>query len=314
MSVFDIFSKRKKKNELSGKVDVFIYDEIPNEFRVQVIHIWEEAIGPFFDHGEFDFDRRVENNDAWITIVKILSKELGVFRLGNEYSNPKKQCIEFIQQAKADHVLDIVELSFKIIDRQIRRMNQYEQKQHGISQDPDNAISELNHRFFEHGLGYQYQNGEIIRVDSQYIHEEVVKTALTLIHEEGFQGAEDEFRKAHEHYRHGRSKEALNEALKALESTAKSICSERKWTYASNATAKVLIDVIFQNGLIVPELQSHFTALRSVLESGVPTIRNKQGGHGQGLTVKVVPEHLVGFILHSSASAIVFLIQAHREK
>lgn len=314
MRVFDIFSKRKKKRELSGKVDVYKYDDIPAEFRVQVIHIWRDGLGPFRAYGEFDFDRKSENNDAWILIHNALARELGVFSIGNEYANPQEQCIEFIQKADSDNVLDIIELSFRAIDTQVRNMNRYERQQHGIDQDPDSAISELNHRFFEHGLGYQYQNGEIIRVDSQFVHEEVVKSALTLIHEEGYRGAEDEFRKAHEHYRHRRYKEALNEALKSFESTAKSICDERKWTYPANATAKVLIDVIFQNGLVTPELQSHFSALRSVLESGVPTVRNKQGGHGQGLTVKEVPEPLVGFILHSAASAIVFLVQSHRGK
>lgn len=312
MKVFELFSKRKKKKNLSGKVDVYEYDKIPNEFRVQVIHIWDDALGPFRSYRDFDLERKIENNGAWTQIQKVLARELGVFSIGNQHSNPQKQCVEFILKAETDNVLDIIEITFNLVDMQVRDMQEYVQRQHGINQSPDSAIEELNHRFLEHGLGYQYQSGKIIRIDSQFVHEEVVKTALTLIQEEGFQGAEDEFRKAHEHYRHGRHKEALNEALKAFESTAKSICDKRKWIYSSNATAKVLIDTLFKNGLIADELQSHFSGIRAILESGVPTIRNKQGGHGQGVTVKSVPESLVAFILHSASSAIVFLVQSYR--
>jgi hypothetical protein len=53
-------------------------------------------------------------------------------------------------------------------------------------------------------------------------------------------------------------------------------------------------------------------ALRSTLESGVPTARNKLGGHGQGTEVVEVPEHIVSYALHLTASAIVFLAEAEK--
>jgi hypothetical protein len=44
MSIFSLFSKRQK--ELRGEVsDVYSYDVIPHEFRVQVIHIWHDSLG-----------------------------------------------------------------------------------------------------------------------------------------------------------------------------------------------------------------------------------------------------------------------------
>lgn len=313
MRVFNIFSKRKRKKKLAGKVDVYTYDNIPVPFRNQVIHIWDDALGPFHEYSAYEIHEVNQNNSAWTLIHKALTRELGVFSIGDRHGNPQEQCVKFIQTAETDNVLDIIELTFRVISQQ-SDLNEYQRGRRGISQESASAIAELNHRFFEHGLGYQYQNGEIIRIDSQLVHEEVVKTGLTLIHEEGFIGAEDEFRKAYEHYRHQRYKEALNDALKAFESTAKSICEERRWNFPPNATAKTLIDLIFQNNLVATELQSHFSALRSVLESGVPTVRNKQGGHGQGSTIKDVPPHLVGFILHSTASAIVFMVQAHKDK
>ena len=49
---------------------------------------------------------------------------------------------------------------------------------------------------------------------------------------------------------------------------------------------------------------------RSMLESSVPTGRNKLSGHGQGSTPTTVPDYLVAYMLHMTASTIVFLAEA----
>ncbi|WP_423246586.1 AbiJ-NTD4 domain-containing protein, partial [Pseudomonas viridiflava] len=80
------------------------------------------------------------------------------------------------------------------------------------------CINDLNIRFREHGVGYEFINGEIIRIDSRFHHAVVVKPATQSLKQPGFEGAQQEFILAYEHYRHGRHKEALNEALKTVES------------------------------------------------------------------------------------------------
>ena len=57
-------------------------------------------------------------------------------------------------------------------------MAHWEAVESGIEQDPDDAVEELNHRFKEHAIGYQYLEGELVRVDSQFAHAEIVKPAL----------------------------------------------------------------------------------------------------------------------------------------
>ena len=171
---------------------------------------------------------------------------------------------------------------------------------------------ELNDRFKEHGVGYQFANGKIIRTDSELIHSEVVKPALMLLNQKHYAGAQAEFLKAHEHYRKGNAKEALSECLKAFESVMKAICDKRGWQYSANATARPLIQTCFDNGLIPPFWESHYSSLRNLLESGVPTGRNKVSGHGQGTTPTTVPDHLVAYMLHMTASAIVFLAEAEK--
>src|ERR1039457_3876735 len=114
----------------------------------------------------------------------------------------------------------------------------------------------------------------VIRIDSQFIHAAAVKPALSLLNHAGFEGPADEFMRAFDHYRHQRYKEAVAEALKSFESAMKAICKARKWHHPPNATAKPLMDMLFKNGLIPSELESHFAGLRAAMESGLPTISN----------------------------------------
>jgi hypothetical protein len=134
-----------------------------------------------------------------------------------------------------------------------------------------------------------------------------VKPALRLLSQPFLEGAEQEFLKAHEHYRAGQFKEALNEALKSFESVMKSICAQRGWPVSTDTTASALIDTCLKHGLIPPFWESQFSGLRALLEGGIPPARNRMGGHGQGESVRFVPPHIVSYVLHMTAAAIVFL-------
>lgn len=101
--------------------------------------------------------------------------------------------------------------------------------------------------------------------------------------------------------------------LKAFESTMKAICDTRSWPYDAKATSKKLIDICYSNNLIPSFWHQHMAALRSLLEGGVPTGRNKLSGHGQGAVPTVVPDYIVSYILHMTGAAIVFLVKAEQE-
>jgi hypothetical protein len=117
---------------------------------------------------------------------------------------------------------------------------------------------------------------------------------------------------AHERHRRNEDKDAINWALKAFESTLKAICTARGWHFdRSRDTASKLLEIVFAQGLIPTYLQTQFTALRSLLESGIPTVRNKTAGHGQGEVVTEVPQYLTKYALNTAASNIVLLIEAH---
>ncbi len=182
----------------------------------------------------------------------------------------------FLQVEDVEKALDAIELSFRAIDRSTREWRYLNRQR--ATEIADNAIAELNSRFKEHGVGFQFVDGEIIRVDSELIHVEAVKPALRVLNSKKYRGAQQEYLSAYEHYRHGKNKEPLNDCLKAFESTMKAICDKQKWSYQPNSTAKALIQKCFENALVPSFWQQQISSLRSMLESSIPTGRNKLAG------------------------------------
>jgi hypothetical protein len=305
MVVIDLFSKRQKRQR--GDVpDVYTYDTVPQPLRVQLLQIIQDGIGDNSPYG----GAAVELYDL---VHKCLCREYGRFVLHQHGSTSWERIANFVlQSVDVEQIFDVVEICLRLIDGEVRhnRVNKY----FSASSTPDDAISEINERFRENGIGYEFASGEIIRVDSQLIHSEVVKPVLSFLAGRNFKGANDEFLKAHEHYRHGRYKECLTECLKAFESAMKSICAQKKWAFAANDTAKTLIDTCTTNGLFPNFMQSHIGNLRAILESGAPTLRNKLGAHGQGETVTTVTEATARFMLHTTATNILFFIESSQQK
>jgi hypothetical protein len=310
MVILETFSKRQKRLANAGTQDIYTYDALPTQFRVQVIHIWNSALGRYYARSPLHVAGSPANK-LWENLHDTLAREFGVFKLAHGL-DPAERCQLHLMGADLSEALDAIEFACRIIDRLARQMHPYSREAAEITQTADDAISELNGRFPEHGLGYQYAEGDLIRLDSQFLHAETVKPALSLLGEQGFDGPAQEFLGAFEHYRHGRNKEAITDALKAFESTMKAICSARGWRRQENATAKPLLDIMSQNDLLPAELQSHFAAFRSAMESGLPTISNKMSRHGQGSVPVNVPPHVVAHALHLAAANIVLLVQAHK--
>jgi hypothetical protein len=127
-----------------------------------------------------------------------------------------------------------------------------------------------------------------------------------------YEGANDEYLKAHEYYRNGNYKDCLTWCLKAFESVMKAICEKHKWAYSKGDTAERLLALCFSYHLIPSYLQSHYSSLRSSLESGVPTVRNELGGHGQGSIPVEVPPYIAAYLLHLTATSILFIAAAEK--
>lgn len=298
MAIFELFSKRQKR--LNGEVpEVYVFDIIEKKFRIQFLHILDDAIGidSYHDH----YERK-----AYDEMHSILCREYGVFNLVS-YDMYAKDNVRnfFLNENSTEKVLDVIELATKYIDRFIRN-REWEFPNKKIN--ADQAIDELNERFKENGIGYSYENGEIIKIESTIIHQEVTKPTIALTWNKKFSGANDEYMKAHQHYRNGHNKECLNECLKSLESTLKTIIKSKGWEYSETDTARKLIQICFENKLVPTFTQNQFTSLQNLIESGVPTIRNKKGGHGQGEKIETVSDEITRYALNLTGTNIIFLI------
>ena len=308
MPIFNTFAKRKRAAENAEEPVIYTQDHLPEAFRTQVLWILRDLIG--FPQGGFENQFFGEpSSQFWRQARDTLAAEFGKFSLVSGTKSPAEDCLNFILTGQdVDDVLSVIEFCFDLAERTYTLHPHEPQK-------VVNAIAELNQRFLEHSIGYQYLSGRIISFESQYIHKEAVEPAIALLHETNFTGPLQEFLEAHAHYRKGEIKEAITDAGNAFESTMKAICDGRGWAYDDKRSiASTLIGILFDNQLIPREMQSHFTALRATLESGVPTVRNPggRGAHGQGIEPVDVPHYVAAYCLNLTASNIVLMMEAHK--
>src|SRR5262249_49146032 len=152
MTVFELYSQRRKR-ETQTEPDVYRYDVFPPALRGQIEHIWNDAIGPYYQPSEYGFGREPEhNNRGWEAIHKIVCRERGVQALvrGGGGVNARADFVAaFYGEADVDKVLDLVEISFRYVRRIVGDMNEFERQNRGITCTPDEAIEELNYRLRE---------------------------------------------------------------------------------------------------------------------------------------------------------------------
>lgn len=291
MALPQIFSRRKRV--ASGLVnDVYVYDNVPKKVRVQIVQLIFEGLGFYNQYNN--------NKPYWAFIVEQMRKEKGVFCLTDEYDNLGSEFTNWLlNEPVIPTFLDGVELAFRAI---AAMKGEYR------AQEFDKHRDELNARLQEAAVGYEFQSGNIIQIDQQIIHNEVVLPALRLLHDSRFAGANDEYLGAHQFFRNGDFESCLIECGKAFESVLKVIGTKRRWDISPNDASSRLIEAAYASGFIPPYMQAQFTALRAILESGVPAVRNRMSGHGSGGQVRQVDKHLAAYQLHQTAAAVVFLV------
>ena len=191
MPIADLYSYRRRVAEGEAP-DVFIYDQLPQQLKIQVVHIWRDAIGPYYVYGDFEGRNAIENNEAWKLIHNTVAREHGVFSLANERRVDERCEQYFLDISSVDKALDLIEATFLYIDKVARDYDYHARRERGIKQSADDAVKELNERFRRAGVGYQFEDGKIFCVDSELIHSEVVRPALRYLSEPGFAGPRDE--------------------------------------------------------------------------------------------------------------------------
>lgn len=317
--MYKLFSERIENKD--GEPEVYVYDEFPETFRNQVFYIMTDIL-----------DELEHCCCEWDNLHDEFCREKGLKLLGawnvNHGGYGKHNCEQFISETSNSNVLDFIDFAFYVFNKEGRNVDvpqySYNIFQGAVENDNssiiskvnigiDKAIEELNYRFKQHNLGYEFVNGEVIRIDNKVLHQEAVKPALRLLYEEGFDGAEEEYRKAFEYRRKGDNKNAILEAEKSFESTMKTICDKKGYIYdKAKDTAAKLINILESNNFYPSYMSSHLTNLRTTLETGLPVVRNKNAGHGQGSTVVPISDEFAEYALNLAATNIVLLVGIYK--
>src|SRR5947209_13398982 len=105
--------------------DVYKYDDLPNTFRRQVIHILVDTLGAYRD-GRYSYLSVPPANGRWETLFSRYTREMGIFRLGNDPdANPYEQCLQYLQVAPTEQALDFIDCAFQYIDKDLRQDSEY---------------------------------------------------------------------------------------------------------------------------------------------------------------------------------------------
>ncbi len=304
--MFDLYSRRKK--DVEDTKDIFIYDIFPPTFRNQFYWIVEDV-----------FSKVEKQNYQWGDIEHLLcekfAREKGMKYVSGYFDGSENVIGDFeyyIDKCSEEDFLDLLDFIYGAFISNEKIQSQC------YTGDDDffkNAIDELNLRLKQHRLGYEFVNNEIIVKTNTIMHHHVIKPALKLLIDEEFRGAEEEYLLAFEHFRKSENKDAILNAIKAFESTLKTICSGMGYTFDKDRdTAKKLISILENNSFYPTYLNNHITGIRSTLESGAPTLRNKKAGHGQGVAITTVTDEYVEYALNLVATNMIFLYKLYKEK
>lgn len=297
-----MLSERNWWKDQAGNPIVYQTATLPLPFRIKLAYALTDGIGDQYEA-------------MWDHVRGKLFRQKGLETLVNRDS-PMEDCIGYIRWEDSDVAitLDLIETCCDIIDSEdYRTMLPQHKDRRGIRVDSDQVLRYINNAFRRHGVGYQFENGELMPYPSPLLHEEVVIPAIRLMNDSGFEGAIGEFMRAFGHHREGDNHAAMVEANNAFESVVKTICQRRGVQLAGNERPDQLINAIL--GVVIPRhLANGLTGLRSTMQA-LPTLRSNTpgAGHGAGPSSIPVTDHATVYALHMAAANVVFLIEAYRE-
>jgi hypothetical protein len=294
------FRRRKMLREKGDIPDVYQYASCSQGLRTQLLMKLDRLSQ--IRYPNFD------GHQLYSSVLPALRFDKKVFTLADrgyvEYSADKVEfCSWFMAENDLDHLLSGLELFLNSsIIREIWVEREKVLRSH--------AVEEINAAMLEDGFGFQFENGMIIEIGSEFIHKEVVVPVLGLLSNPKYATVNEEFRKAHDEFRRQDYEDSIHDCCNAFESMGKIIAKEKGWSEVTEkATAKDIVKALFAHQFIPAYMEQEFTGLRTILESGINTVRNKAGGHGQGPTPRVIDKQVAEFQINQTAAVLKLLAE-----
>lgn len=282
------------------------YDSIIVNCRVQIINI----IKDFF---KLNMAEPYADEYFWPIVKNLIKDEHGVeslhredlYRVFGGRVSAASEVLEYLKsEGEVNKQLDVIQLIFSLFNTMEAELARAGYR---IIYRAGTAIEHLNKRFSENCIGYKFEGNQIIRIDNQLLYSNITKEVFVFLSDPLYRSINDEYIKAHQHFRSGNYMDCIVNSAKSFESTMKIICDQKGYAYQQSDTASKLLNVLYGNNYIPSYLQTGISALRTVLET-ISVIRNKTSAHGTGSAPVTVDENLAGYVLNVTGSNIKFLL------
>ena len=143
---------------------------------------------------------------------------------------------------------------------------------------------------------------QIIRREDEILHQTAIQPTLTLLADPAFNSANEEFLEGLGHYRKGEYKDCVTKCASSLESVMKVICDRKGWSHPGNAEATVLLNTILPKTNLPPFFKNPLQ-LVSIIRNELSSV------HGAGTQTRTIERHMANFVINSTASTILLLVE-----
>ena len=286
--LFDVFSNRPQASAMADQ-------SLTVEFRNRIMFACRDTFRDTFYGSQF-----------WKDMHQRLQYVHGrQFLASRHLSDPLEDLANFLGECSDKHFLDFVELIFQPHEQSLSAsklvsvVNKFLQ----IDDLPYSLTDFVwvpveNEPYAKRLAAYP----QIIRRENEVLHNIAIEPTLTFLRNPAFASANKEFLGALSDYRKGEFQDCVLKCNSSLESVMKVICDRKGWPYPGNADATTLLTLILPK----TNLPSFYKNRLQV----VPITRNeKSSAHGAGSQPRVVDKHVAGFIVNSTAAAILLLVE-----
>lgn len=280
-----LFSKRNEEAIFEKKLGL----TLPRKLRHRVWFVLEQFNFSYLYKPD-PLNNWTETTDVLTQIEEELCRRYGVERLTALDDNDNKAPVNlkgFIKGAYPGQVLDTIELFYSALDE--------DQK--------FNFQKELNNIFEEETSEWRLVDGQFFKMDSDFISMQVMAESFELLKAEGYEGALDELKEAHNELMSGDFKGTIHKACNSFESVLKTLLGRE-----SGNASRLIREVV--NTEFYSDMPKNFgRSFGEQVFNSLPFLRNRLGGHGQGDEVVEVPKYYAELALHLAGSFIIFVIK-----
>ena len=233
-----------------------------------------------------------ERGDVRYALQKAYGKDtLSVKEEGTDHDRDAEGFEDFLVFAYPHCVLDALEAFYRLLPDERRGPFQ----------------SDLNEVLAEEASPWRMSDGHMYLVDSHFL--DALKDQVEEeMKREGFLGAYEEFKDARRYLQAGAVDDAIHKANCAFESALKSLL------YREEGTADDLLKMLREKTdlLDAVPVEAQKALVLKVLQ-GLPVLRHKLGGHGQGTQPVNVPRAYGDLAINLAATYIKFLLDIKKD-